>query len=306
VKLKVAIFGIFYPFAMLSFFWRALDRRDDVEIITCGPHTGTRIPWKGGMDLPVRYVRAPTISLPGGAIGSKIPSLLFNDMLPWTPDLSLIIDAGWHPSTRPLGRKVILIKTDPHAIIKSHYDLPASYSDHVFGMQTPYLEPGETYLPYAYDPEIHYPMENVEKIYDVCIIGIGYKERLEILSKCKEKGMNTYYNIGEVYDEYRLRYNQSRVAVNWSSLLDLPTRVFEYAAMGVPMVTNRVPDLSTFFVEKDHYLGASTVTEAVNNVEYLVNNPEEANEMAQTAKEKVKFHTWDNRIEQILETCKLL
>jgi spore maturation protein CgeB len=125
------------------------------------------------------------------------------------------------------------------------------------------------------------------------------------MSALERKGYKIKYEIGLCFDEYRQAYNQSKVAFSWSSMLDLPARIWEAFAMGVPLVTNHVPDLNTFFVKGEHYLGFETVDEAVRQVEFLLNNPEHAKIMADTAQRKVKPHTWDNRISQILNTCRL-
>jgi len=304
--MKVVLSALIYPFTMAHFFWRALERRKDVELFVLGAFTDTWIPWEGGIDLPKKYVKMPHLPLPGSL--KSINYELVEPLIPEEfrhPDLWLQIDAGWHFKNRPDAEIAALVKTDPHAIPDSHYSVPASYSDFVFGMQTPYLKQGEIYLPYAYDPEIHFQVD-VPKEYDVCMLGLAYRQRLDVLERCKSNGLSVYYGIGEVYDEYRDRYARSKVAFNWSSLLDLPTRIFEYAAMGIPMVTNRVPDLSTFFVERDHFLGGDTVDEAVENIMFLLSNPSFADEMAQAAKRKVKAHSWDNRITQLLEMVKLI
>lgn len=306
--MKVVLSALFYPFTMAHFFWRALERREDVDLFVLGAFTDTWIPWNGGIHLPRKYVKTPDLPLPSNMQNSGISYKIIEGLLPEkfkNPDLWLQVDAGWHFKDKPKADVTALVKTDPHAIPEAHYFVPSNYSDFVFGMQTPYLKPGEFYFPYAYDPEIHYP-EDRPKEYDVCVVGLGYKERLDVLNRCKKNGLSIYYSIGEVYDEYRERYARSKIAFNWSSLLDLPTRIFEYAAMGIPMVTNRVPDLSTFFVERDHYLGADSVDEAVENIMFLANNESFANEMAQSAKRKVQHHSWDNRITQLLETCKLI
>jgi len=39
---------------------------------------------------------------------------------------------------------------------------------------------------------------------------------------------------------------------------------------------------------------------------FLLSNPSFADEMAQAAKRKVKAHSWDNRITQLLEMVKLI
>jgi hypothetical protein len=302
--LKIGLSALHYPMTMARWFWDALDRRNDVEVYSTGPFFGDYIPWANGMKLPKKYVKVPTLPLPESTAQLRMPYEAVAGQMPEDLDLFLQIDAGWHFATRPHARVVAHIQTDPH-VLKSLYTHPKSYSEFNFCMQTPYMQNGEQYLPYGYDPTVHFK-EDTEKIYDVCLIGLHYNSRSAVVDILKRKGYKVKYEIGLIFDEYRQAYNQSKVAFSWSSMLDMPARVWEAFALGIPLVTNRVPDLSTFFVEGEHYLGFDTVDEAIEKIEFLLNNPEHAQIMANAANRKVKAHTWDKRIQQVLEVCKLL
>lgn len=304
-KIKVIISGIFYPVAMLHYFRRAFKRREDVELWTVGPFTGAHIPWGGGMDLPIRYVISPDFALPANALHVHLPVQMIADKIPWKPDLWLQIDAGWRFSSRPPGEIIAHVQTDPH-VLKAQYLIAKQYSDFVFCMQTPYILDKEIYLPYAYDPTLHYS-EDREKIYDACMIGLQYQQRVDFINRLRGKGYKVFSDLGIVYDDYREKYNQSKIALSWSSLQDLPTRVFEYMGMKVPVVTNRIPDLESLFEEGEHYLGFDNLTEAVDQFETAIENYELSLEMAERAYEIVKEkHTWDHRVQQILEDVGLL
>lgn len=303
-KLKIGISGLIYPMWMGRYFWDALDRRNDVEVYSVGPFFDDWIPWNGGMKLPKKYVKVPTVPLPSTTSQLRLPYEAVVNQMPDDLDLFLQIDAGWHFATRPNAKIVAHIQTDPHCL-KQHYQYPKSYSDFVFCMQTPYLENGEHYLPYGYDPTVHYPEES-EKIYDVCLIGLHYNSRSAVMSELKRKGYKIKYEIGLCFDEYRQAYSQSKVAFNWSSMLDLPARFWEALAMKVPLVSNHIPDADTFFVEGEHYLGFDTVEKAVEMAEILLENPNLAEMMANAGHRKVTPHTWDARIRQILQTVKLI
>lgn len=302
-KIKVVISGLLFPVTMLHYFWRAFERREDVDLRVVGPFFNDYIPWKGGMRLSMRYVKTPHIALDRTlANHSGMSPILIQDQLPWEPDLWLQIDAGWWVQ-KPRAKVVAHIATDPHVL---DYDRQRRECDIFFNMQTPYMKQGDHYLPYAYDKEIHYPIF-VEKIYHAALIGLQYESRSLLVNRLRQKGLNVFYETGIVYDEYRVAYNQSHVALSWSSLLDMPARVWEAFGMSVPLVTNRVPDLSNWFVEGEHYLGFDNVNEAEGKVMTLLNDPEYAAEMADSAYRKVeKFHSWDNRVDEILNVCKLI
>src|SRR3989304_1825407 len=134
-----------------------------------------------------------------------------------------------------------------------------------FCMQQAYIEKGEEYLPYAFDPTVHYPMD-LEKVYDACLIGLQYEHRNQLVSRLRQRNLNVYYTIGEIYDEYRERYNQSKVALSWSRMDDTPARVFEAFGMSLPLVCNRTPDLKNFFLDGNDYLGFDNVDEAEKQV----------------------------------------
>lgn len=302
-RIKVVLSGLLYPFTILSYFWRAFERREDVDLFVAGPYFDDQIPWNGGMSLPRQYVKIPHQALPPATSRAKLPAAVIQP--PWKPDLWLQIDAGWHLGTKPDAGIVGHVLSDPH-VIRGHYRGGRVYMDKVWCMQTPYIEPGEIYLPYAYDPTLHYPEER-EKIYDACLIGLHYEHRDRLVARLRSRGLNVYYSIGEVYDAYRERYCQSKIALSWSSMLDLPARCLEAFGMGLPLVTNHVPDLGTLgYVDHKHYYGFGTVDEAEKAVMTLLTDPERMQAVARAGHEHARNDTWDARVEKILKDSGLL
>jgi len=304
-KIRVAIGGIHYPLSMMSYFIRAFQRREDVDLWLYGPSTSTWIPWNNGMYINPKYVVMPDFALPASSIGINPPSAIVNTQMPWTPDLTIQIDAGWHTKDRPRGNIVAHVQTDPH-VLKNTYVIPKQYSDLNFCMQKVYSTYDEIYLPYAYDPTVHYPMPEVVKEYDACLIGLQYDKRMGLIRGLQSHNLRINSGIGLVFDEYRLAYNQSKVALSWSSLLDIPARVFEGMAMGLPLVANRLPDMPLFFEEGVDYLGFDNEQEAIKQVLSLLIDDEYSKKIATNGYNKVKNHTWDARVRTILEHTKLI
>jgi len=309
-KIRVLVVGLHYPLSMMLYFIRALQRRNDVELITAGPFTGTYIPWSdaqhpSGMHLPAKYLYTPTVPLPASAAQGGIPYELIENRLPFKPDLILEVDAGWHLKTKPKDVIVAHVMTDPH-VLSGHYAAHAGIPDVSFNMQGPYMRPGDVYLPYAYDPTIFYP-EELEKINQGCLIGLHYPQRDALVQRLRHVGYKVHYSIGEIFDENRTIYNQSDIALSWSSLQDTPARVWEALGMSLPLVCNRTPDLSNFFVEGEHYMGFNSVDEAEKKFSLLMSDDSMRWEMGSAAWRKVKdANTFDHRITQILETVKLI
>src|SRR3989337_2884380 len=127
-KIRIAMGGIHYPLSMMSYFIRAFRQREDIDLWLFGPFTGDYIPWNYGCHLPQKYVVTPDFPLPRETIGQHIPSNVINAQMPWIPDITIQVDAGWHLANRPAGKVVAHIQTDPH-VLKGLYTLPKSYSD---------------------------------------------------------------------------------------------------------------------------------------------------------------------------------
>src|SRR5688572_4343654 len=78
-KKKVLMLSMFYPLSISRYFERAFQRRDDVELVTAGPYSGSFIPWSGGMNLLAKYAIPPTIQI--GDFGAKLPYSLLKPRL---------------------------------------------------------------------------------------------------------------------------------------------------------------------------------------------------------------------------------
>ncbi len=296
--MKIVLSGIFYPMAILRYFEAALKRREDVELYTVGPFTGTYIPWGSGMHLPQKYAKSPDLPLPysEGASFAPLPIGYIEARLPWQPDLWLQIDAGWFIWGTPQNGTNIVVGTDPHCL---NYDRQRQFADMFYSMQTPYMREDDYYLPYAHDPLWHRPDAGQEQNFDACLIGLHYDQRTQLVTELRARGLEVYYDLGPSFEEARALYNQAPIGLNWSSLKDLTARVFELLGMGRLAVVNRVPDLDKFFKDETHLVVFDNLAEAVEKVVYYKEHPDEAEQIAQAGHEAVQAHTWDARIEQI-------
>ena len=154
MKTKILLLYKAYPFAIASYFRRALERRHDVELFTLGAFTGQSIPWNGNMTIPMKYPNQVDLPLPANM--NSVAWNMVSSRLPWEPDLVLNIDAGFHFSTKP-SVPYYVVGTDPH-VLSPWYDKVRPIADKFFNMQgEPYIRDGDVWLPYAFDPTVHYP-----------------------------------------------------------------------------------------------------------------------------------------------------
>lgn len=298
-----------YPFAIASYFRRALERRNDVELFICGEFFGQWIPWNGGMEVSMKYPNLIDFPIPRGV--SEISWKFIKSRLPWMPNLVLNVDAGFHLSTKP-DIPYYVVATDPH-VLGDWYRKVRPISDKFFNMQgDPYIQDGDIWLPYAFDPYCHFPTgkraykneSGYSEEYDCSIIGLHYPQRDEWVTRLRAHGIKVNYRIGDIYDEYREENNKAWIGLNWSSLEDVTARVFEIMAMRMVPILNRIPGLSALgFEEGRHYLGFSSMDEAVKKVLWAKNNKELAQQIATNAYQFVHWNqmTYDNRVKQILE-----
>lgn len=316
-KIKVLLSYIVYPLTMATYFKKALQHRSDVDLKVVGPFTGSWIPWMGGMNLPAKYAISPDVPLPyAPSVGEYNYEVVKAQLKDWTPDLVIQIDAGLHFKYKPSDGMVVTVGTDPH-VLNDWYDEPRKYSYKFFNMQKVYSKKDDIYLPYAYSAYDFYPAIGsfsapnhigtgtplIEKDTDAVLIGMPYESRVQWVQQLRDRGVSVIFENGPVFDEARQLYNRGRIGLNWSSLDDLNCRVFELAAMKLAPVMNLVSDIGLFFEQGTDYLGFKSMHEAVENVLWLKNHDRERNEMAEHAYNKVKPHTYDARVTQILKEC---
>src|SRR3990167_1590353 len=112
-KIRLLLAYKAYPFCIANYYIRALQRRNDVEIVTCGEFFGQSIPWANGMQIPMKYHNQVDIPLP---VGMSRPSYsMVAPHLPWKPDLILGVDAGFHFLDKP-DVPYAVVSTDPHVL----------------------------------------------------------------------------------------------------------------------------------------------------------------------------------------------
>jgi hypothetical protein len=157
-----------------------------------------------------------------------------------------------------------------------------------------------THLPCAYDPVYFTPSQipYEEREYDVCMIGVTYPHRAEIIKRLKAAGIKVLWGTGLVFENYAAVYQNSRISLCLSVAHDVGQRIFETAAMGCCVLSDPCPDFDILKPEGVIVMEAGTrISEAVQTI---LSQPS----VAQTAIAKsmawVKNQTWDARAQVVL------
>jgi glycosyltransferase involved in cell wall biosynthesis len=216
----------------------------------------------------------------------------------------------------PLGLELIPCVTvvyfiDVHQELHSRLQL-SRFFDVVFVAQKDYLSSFQEighqhvyWLPLACSPDVHYA-PSIIKTFDVGFVGklglIGttrHKLLTTILPRYKTNDYRKFYS---PHDMAKV-YGQSKIVFNASINGDLNMRFFEAMAAGALLVTDRIENgLNELFEEGVHYVGYSTIEEAIEKINYyLANDAERGQIAAQGQKFVFEQHTYQHRWEKICQ-----
>jgi hypothetical protein len=216
----------------------------------------------------------------------------------WLPDLCILMDTAyqWHHETVP----TIVYTVDNHVRNVRQDGIAHYFLGHKNVSIMPYTDDC-TWLPCGYDPTLFTPspIPYTEREYDVCMIGVMYPERWRLVNELKAAGLKVLAGTGLIYEAYRDAYHNSRISLCQSINGDVAQRVFETAAMGCVVMSDKCPDFDTltpngiWLIDKD--------VPFVEQVRGILADPVKAQEQIALSMEWAKPHTWDARAQVIID-----
>lgn len=246
-QLKIIVAYIHYPVCSGRYITEAL-RNLDHDVRTLGDSTGNQI-W--GTVVDPKYAWQSDGDL----------TKSWDD---WQPDLIIIAESAWqyhHPvyqdvphvvwgvdnHVRDYRQRGIARYFLAHRSVSMH---TAQFNDIEGVTDTSNLGDDATWLPCAtssaFKPS---PIPFYERYFDVCLVGVLYDNRIELLNALHKAGLKVFATTGLLYDEYQAAYHNSRISLCVSACGDLAQRVFETSAMGCAILTDPVGDLVNYSKE---------------------------------------------------------
>jgi len=160
--------------------------------------------------------------------------------------------------------------------------------------------------PAACDAEAHGKIPS-DKIYPVSFVGgtsTLHTDRVELLRFLLQQGIDLHVD-SRVLQDMALIFSRSKIVLNTTIADDLNMRVFEALASGSLVLTNRLSresGLEELFVDRKHLVlyDRDNVLELIR---YYLSHDEERGRIAAAGyAEALGKHTYEHRVEQILET----
>lgn len=152
---------------------------------------------------------------------------------------------------------------------------------------------------YAIDENV-YPEEESKKIYDVGFIGnvLDGDGRQEYLDAINER-FNCFISTKVGTRGITKALSQCKVVFNHIRYEEINIRFFEALASGAQVVSYS-PALHLYAKEGEHYLTYKTPEEAIEKIQYLLDNPMIARQMKEKARTHViNNHTYKHRLKEM-------
>lgn len=236
---------------------------------------------------------------------------LFDPAILGSQDILFYVDPApaWPLGLESLPSLTVAYLIDVHQDLRSRLQM-AKFFDAVFIAQKEFVpafrEKGHRnafWLPLACDPELH-TTDSKARPYDVGFVGnIGVRgmPRFEVLSSVLPRYRTNDYSRFYPPREMANVYGRSKIVFNASVNGDVNMRVFEAMASGALLVTDRIGNgLSDLFEEGAHYVGYSTIPEALGKIDYYLAKTEERERIACAGQQTVlDHHTYAHRWESI-------
>ncbi len=236
---------------------------------------------------------------------------MFDPAILGSEDIFFYIDPApaWPLGMEALPCLTVAYLIDVHNDLRSRLKM-AQFFDVVFIAQKEYVQTFQQmghrpahWLPLACDAESH-NTDSKTRPYDVGFVGqLGmrntkrYKTLTSVLPRYRTNDYLKYYPPREM----ATIYGQSRIVFNASINGDVNMRVFEAMAAGALLVTDRIGNgLSELFEEGTHYIGYSSISEAMEKISYFLDKSAERERIARAGQRAVlEHHTYGCRWESI-------
>ncbi|KIL49813.1 hypothetical protein KP78_12810 [Jeotgalibacillus soli] len=251
----------------------------------------------------------------------------------WVPDILMMQSFGFNINIEKMkklkemyGFKIINIGMDERLSYK--LGIENGYEKGIAGLNeivdlvlvtTPecvewYLKEGipAFYFPLASNEEVYFPIENIEKKYDVGFIGRNYGLRKELIQFLTKNGINIKaYGPGwgsgvldvndnnEFYNSCKIVLGTANIAYS-SKLMNPKLRDFEVPLSGTLYITNYTQELTELYQGDKEIVFYKTKDELLKKINLYLGNDKMRDEIAKNGYEKaLAAHTYQVRLKEI-------
>lgn len=234
-------------------------------------------------------------------------------------------DEGFEAVEKKGTVKVGLELSDPDVypyngkIYADKFDL--FYTNSLYSLEKQYSELKDKvfHIPFAASQEHHFYMSDVEKKYDVVVVGHARPDRMEIIKKlskiCKigTYGKGWEHSLGVVNGiEHVKAINSGKMYLSFSKTVagydNVKVGLFEAMACKQVVITSFMPEIEKYFEIGKEILCYKNEQELMEIVEYYVTHPQECEYIRNNAYHRfLKEHTYEKRwipiIDSIMKKC---
>lgn len=170
------------------------------------------------------------------------------------------------------------------------------------------------YFPLASSSKFYYPIEGVERIYDVGFIGSNYGLRSDEVRYFQKHGIvvearGPGWPRGPIaFEENNFFFNQCKIVLGMGNIsycknfYNPKLRDYDAPMSGSVYITNRTSELEFDFVENKEIILFDIWDEAVDKIKELLSNPERMNRIREAAYTAAKErHSYEDRFKNLFE-----